>query len=416
MTLSCGIDFGTSNSAVAAGADGDFTLIDLEHGQPTIPTAIFFDAETGRISFGRQAIRHYVEGTEGRLMRALKSILGSSLIEETTLVEGRAWSYKDVIAAFLRHVRTVAENDTNAELSRAVIGRPVFFVDDDADKDAAAQSTLEACARKAGFSEVQFELEPIAAALDFETRLTREQITLVIDIGGGTADFSVVRLGPKRARKLARHDDILGNLGVHIGGTDFDHLLSMASVMPLLGYRSPGRDGLDIPGWIYFDLATWHKINPLHSAKVMHEVRGLAPFYAEPHFHVRLMKVLAKRLGHLLLGRVEDAKIAASAGQSGTIGLEEIEQGLASHVDACMLAMVLSAKCDAIVQTAQQAVRLAGLSDNRIQTLYFTGGSAALPALRTRFADAFPRSTAVFGDPFGSVAQGLGVKAGLAFR
>jgi hypothetical chaperone protein len=416
MTLSCGIDFGTSNSAVAAGMDGDFTLIDLEHGHPTIPSAIFFDAETGRMSFGRQAIRHYVEGTEGRLMRALKSILGSSLIEETTLVEGRAWSYKDVIAAFLRHIRTVAENDTNAELARAVIGRPVFFVDDDADKDAAAQSTLEACARKAGFSEVQFELEPIAAALDFETRLTREQITLVIDVGGGTADFSVVRLGPERARKPARHDDILGNLGVHIGGTDFDHLLSMASVMPLLGYKSRGRGGLDIPGWVYFDLSTWHKINPLHSAKVIHEVRGLAPFYAEMDLHARLMKVLTKRLGHLLLGRVEDAKIAASASRRGIISLEEIERGLASPIDASMLVAVLSDKCEAIVQTARRAVRMAGVPDNRIQTLYFTGGSAALPALRTRFAAAFPHSTAVFGDPFGSVAQGLGVRAGLVFR
>ena len=106
--VSCGIDFGTSNSALAAGVDGDFALIDLEHGQPTIPSAIFFDAETSRVSFGRHAIRNYVEGTEGRLMRALKSILGSSLVDETTYVEGRAVSYRDVIAAFLKHLKSVA--------------------------------------------------------------------------------------------------------------------------------------------------------------------------------------------------------------------------------------------------------------------------------------------------------------------
>lgn len=416
MTLSCGIDFGTSNSAVAAGVDGDFTLIDLEHGQPTIPSAIFFDAETNRVSFGRQAIRHYVEGTEGRLMRALKSILGSALIDETTFVEGRALSYKDVIAAFLRHIKTVAETDTNAELARAVIGRPVFFVDDDARRDAVAQSTLEACARAAGFSEVHFELEPIAAALDFETGLAHEQITLVIDIGGGTADFSVVRLGPKHARKHTRKDDILANLGVHIGGTDFDHLLSMASVMPQLGYKSRGRDGLNIPGWVYFDLSTWHKINPLHSSKVVHEVRGMAPFYADPALHARLMKVLTKRLGHLLLGRVEEAKIAASGSARGVIAMHEIEPALTSAIDANMLVSVLAEKCNAIVRTARRAVSLAGLSEDRIQTLYFTGGSAALPALRKSFAAAFPHSASVFGDPFGSVAKGLGVRAGLVFR
>ena len=415
MTISCGIDFGTSNSAVAAGVDGDFTLIDLEHGQPTIPSAIFFDAETNRVSFGRQAIRHYVEGTEGRLMRALKSILGSSLIDETTFVEGRALSYKDVIAAFLRHLKSVAETDTNAELTHVVMGRPVFFVDDDAQRDQAAQKTLDECARRAGFSEVYFELEPIAAALDFETGLTQEQITLVIDIGGGTADFSVVRLGPEHARKRSRKDDILASLGVHIGGTDFDHLLSMASVMPLLGYKSRGRDGLNIPGWVYFDLSTWHKINPLHSSKVVHEVRSMAPFYADPSLHARLMKVLAKRLGHLLLGRVEDAKIAASNRERGVISMDEIETALTSGIDVRMLVSVLAEKCDAIVQTARRAVRLAGLSDDRVQTLYFTGGSAALPALRRSFGAAFPHGASVFGDPFGSVAKGLGVRAGLVF-
>ncbi|MES2561698.1 MAG: Hsp70 family protein, partial [Pseudomonadota bacterium] len=399
MNISCGIDFGTSNSAVAATVDGDCTLIDLEHGQPTIPSAIFFDAETGRVSFGRQAMRHYVEGTEGRLMRALKNILGSALIDQTTLVEGRALSYKDVIAAFLRHIKTVAESDANSELTRAVIGRPVFFVDDDAKKDASAQNTLEGCARQAGFSEVQFELEPIAAALDFETGLQHEQITLVIDIGGGTADFSVVRLGPRHASKRSRENDILANLGVHIGGADFDQLLSMAAVMPLLGYKSRGRDSLEIPGWVYFDLSTWHKINALHSSSVVHEVRGIKSFYADPTFHARLMKVLTKRLGHLLLGRVEEAKIAASGGARGFISLEEIEPALTSAIDTSMLGSVLAQKCDAIVETARRAVHLAGLSTDQIQTLYFTGGSAALPALRTGFNAAFPRSALVFGDP-----------------
>ena len=131
MTVSCGIDFGTSNSAVSAGTGDDFVLIDLEHGQPTIPSAIFFDAERNRVSYGRDAIARYVEGTEGRLMRALKSILGSPLIDETTYVEGRAISYRDVIAAFLRHLKTVAETDVNEEVRHVVLGRPVYFVDDD---------------------------------------------------------------------------------------------------------------------------------------------------------------------------------------------------------------------------------------------------------------------------------------------
>ena len=416
MIVSCGIDFGTSNSALAAGVDGDFTLIDLEHGQPTLPSAIFFDVEHSRISFGREAIRNYVVGTEGRLMRALKSILGSPLIDETTYVEGKPVSYQDVIAAFLRHLKTVAETDLNAELRHVVLGRPVFFVDDDPQKDAAAQKTLEECARVIGFSHVEFELEPIAAALDFETTLTEEKITLVIDIGGGTADFSVVRLGPDGARKPSRKDDILANLGVHIGGTDFDQLLSMATVMPLLGYKGQGRDGREIPGWVYFELSTWHKINLLQSTKYVHEVRGMSNFYGDVSQHQRLMKVLTKRLGHLMLGRVEEAKIAASNHDRGIVALDEVEAGLASAIDAAMLEQVLAAKCNAVVETARRCVKLAGLTENKIDTLYFTGGSAALPALRKSFGAAFPGAAPVFGDPFGSVAKGLGVRAAALFR
>ena len=414
--VACGIDFGTSNSALAAGVDDDVSLIDLEHGEPTIPSAIFFDAETSRVSFGRHAIANYVEGTEGRLMRALKSILGSGLVDETTFVEGRAISYKDVIGLFLKHLKSVAESDTNAELTHVVMGRPVFFVDDDPARDKAAQATLEACARSVGFSQVEFELEPIAAALDYETNLTRETLALVVDIGGGTADFSLVRLGPEAARKASRQGDVLANLGVHIGGTDFDQLLAMDAVMPLLGYRSAATNGGEVPSWVYFDLATWHKINLLHSSKVLHEVKGMRHFYADAALHARVLKVLGKRLGHLVLGRVEDAKIDASNAGEGTVTLDEVEAELHAGIDSIALENVLADKCEAIVDTARRCVMNAGVDEARVDTLYFTGGSASLPALRRSFAAAFRASTPVFGDPFGSVAKGLGVRAGLLFR
>ena len=190
----------------------------------------------------------------------------------------------------------------------------------------------------------------------------------------------------------------------------------MASVMPLLGYRSAGPDGLQVPGWIYFDLATWHKINVVHSSKVVHEIKGLAHFYREPSLHARLMKVLAKRLGHLLLGRVEEAKIAASNSGRCVVPMDEVEAGLASELDTPMLETVLAAKCAAIVETARHAVNLAGIPEKKVQTLYFTGGSAALPALRHAFGAAFPHATPVFGDPFGSVAKGLGIRAAQLFR
>jgi len=416
MPLACAIDFGTSNSAVALAIDGDTTLVNLEHRHVTMPTAVFFDAETNQVSFGRHAVQHYLEGTEGRLMRALKSVLGSALVEEATFVHGRQMRYKEIIATFLGHLKAMAESDANTQLSQLVIGRPVFFVDGDAARDSAAQSTLEECARSVGFTDVQFEFEPIAAALDYETTLTDEQITLVIDIGGGTSDFSVVRLGPARAGKLSRQDDILGNAGLHVGGTDFDQALSMASVMPLLGYKSHGPQRKEVPSWIYFDLATWHRINALHSSKMVHEVKSLVSYYGQRELHARLMTALTKRLGHLMLGRVDDAKIAAAeTGSRAAVRLDEIEPGLAADIEAAMLARVLAKPCQAIVDTATRAVELAGLTKDRVQTLYFTGGSTGLPNLRDRLRAAFPHSKPVFGDPFASVARGLGVRASLVF-
>lgn len=411
-THTCGLDFGTSNSALAVVVEREPALLDLEHGEPSIPTAIFFDAEADLTSFGRHAIRSYVGGTEGRLLRGLKSILGSTLIDETTLVQGRAITYRQIITLFLRHLKRVAENDMNEPLDAVVMGRPVFFVDDDSARDARAQQTLSDCARDAGFGEVRFELEPIAAALDYETTLAREEVALVVDIGGGTSDFSVVRLGPERARKADRGGDVLANLGVHLGGTDFDRLLSVRSVMPLLGHGAAGRGELEIPQWVYFDLATWHLINLLHTTRRIEEIKAMRHFFDDTRYHDRLLRVVTKRLGHILLGRVEDAKVgASSSGARQTVALDDVEAGLGAVIEPETMDAALAAALDTIVHTALRAVAAAGLAPARITALYFTGGSTALPALRARFAAAFPESRLVFGDPLGSVARGLALSA-----
>jgi hypothetical chaperone protein len=223
-----GIDFGTSNSAISfTGPDGVSRLVPLEGAATTLPTAVFFNAEDHRASFGREAVAHYLAGTEGRLMRSLKSLLGSSLLEEETAVGGTMLSFHAIISRFLSELRVRAGKHLGAEPRRAVIGRPVHFVDGDAARDRRAQAALADAARSAGFEEVSFELEPIAAALDYERRITRETLVLVVDIGGGTSDFTLVRLAPDRMRRADRSGDILATAGVHIGGTDYDQKLNL---------------------------------------------------------------------------------------------------------------------------------------------------------------------------------------------
>ncbi|MFZ2986567.1 Hsp70 family protein, partial [Ideonella sp.] len=282
----CAIDFGTSNSAIAIAraatdsAGPGMRLVPLEGEHLTMPTAVFYCTDADDLppgtwrgtsfddnlprTFGRAAVQAYIDGYEGRLMRSMKSILGTALVDQTTEVgHGFGVKYLDVITGYLRHLRTQAEKAGSQNLDSVVMGRPVFFVDDEPERDKAAQASLEAAARAVGFKDVSFQFEPIAAAFDYEQHVTKEELVLVADIGGGTSDFSVVRVGPQRAKRLDRREDILANHGVHIAGTDFDRHISLASVMPPMGYGGfgpsiKGQDPRPVPSRVYFDLTTWH--------------------------------------------------------------------------------------------------------------------------------------------------------------
>ncbi len=425
----CAIDFGTSNSAVAIAAAGGTTrLVELEPGYCTMPTAVFYLAEASDVAahgppraFGRAAIAAYVDGLDGRLMRSMKSILGSSLVEQTTDVGGgRGVKYLDVIAGYLKHLKTLAEAQADRSISRAVLGRPVFFVDDDAVRDAKAQAALAAAAHAVGFTDLSFQYEPIAAAFEFERTVAREQTVLVADIGGGTSDFSVVRVGPGRAARLDRRDDILASHGVHAAGTDFDRRIELAAMLGEFGHGAlgpPASDGppREVPSAVYFDLATWHLINTVYSPQRVAELRRMRAFYAEPRHHARLMTVLTERLGHELVARAEAAKIAVAEGGRTWIDLALVEARLGVALSEAQALEAIDDDIARIVAAAQATVALAGLLPSQIDALYFTGGSTGLRLLAERIAAAFASARAVRGDRFASVASGLGLHAARRF-
>ncbi|HEY4082375.1 MAG TPA: Hsp70 family protein [Burkholderiaceae bacterium] len=418
----CAIDFGTSNSAIAVPTAGGMTLVELEPGHMTMPTAVFYftegrdDADGPPRAFGRAAMTAYIDGVDGRLMRSMKSILGSNLIDQTTDVGGgRGAKYADIVAGYLKRLRKQAGMPR-----RAVLGRPVYFVDGEPARDAAAQAALETAAFAVGFEEVQFQFEPIAAAFDYESQIDREQIVLVADIGGGTSDFSVVRVGPERMPRIDRRDDILANHGVHIAGTDFDRHIELASVLREFGYRAMGparADGpaREVPSGIYFDLATWHLINTVYSPQRVGEMRQMKSFYANPDHHRRLMTVLEERLGHELASRAEGAKIAVSGGGDTVIDLSHVERDLTVALSERTAVDALDADLERIVNCARETVEQAGLKPAQIDALYFTGGSTGLRLLADRIADQFPQAKAVRGDRFASVATGLGLHAARVF-
>ena len=407
----CGLDFGTSNSTVGwVGPDGTH-LIALEDGKVLLPSVVFFDLEEECTRVGQAALESYLAGHEGRLMRSLKSLLGSRLIDGHTEVHGRLVRFRDLLAHFIRALRERAEAGTGRAFDTAVFGRPVHFVDDDEAADRDAQETLESIARTAGFRELSFELEPIAAAYDHERTLAHEELVLVADIGGGTSDFSLLRLGPALARREDRSSDVLSCAGVHVGGTDFDRQLSLAGVMPLFGFRSLLQSGREMPSSIYFDLATWHTINRAYTRQTATWLIDLSSEIADAARYARLLRLLERRDGHRLAMQVEAAKIALSSSTEHVVSLERIERGLTCTLTHAQLEAAGAQLVARIGGTIDTVLRDAGVGADQVRSIYLTGGASAMRALRASIARWLPAARVTTGDLFGSIGAGLAVAA-----
>jgi hypothetical chaperone protein len=409
----CGLDFGTSNSTLATlGAGGAPALVPLEAGQKTVPSALFFDFSTDAVLIGRAAQAAYMTGSDARFMRSLKSILGSSLASEKTRIKRELLPFTGIIGRFVGEMKRRAEAELEEPLDRVVAGRPVHFVDGNDEADRRAQQQLEAAIRSQGFREIAFQFEPIAAALDYEQQVGGEELGLVIDLGGGTSDFSVVRVSPDRARATDRQGDILAAGGVHIGGTDFDRLLSLARVMRRLGYRTETADGKrSLPSGPYYDLATWHRINQLYDPKVLAELRSTAREAALPERVEKMISIVRHREGHRLASAVEAAKIALTDSESATVSFTGEEVELAVPVTRAHLALALDRSIGRIADTIAETLRHAGLAAENIDTLILTGGSTRIPAIMARLHALFPDARFVETDAFGSVGLGLALDA-----
>jgi hypothetical chaperone protein len=407
----CGLDFGTSNTTLGTIEDHTPVLSALEIDHTTIPSAIFYEVD-GAVLIGRKAIKAYVDGAPGRLMRSLKSVLGTSLIDETTRLGRERTSFRDVIAYYLGAVKRRAERATGRELRDVVHGRPVHFVDNSADADRKAEQTLQAIARGIGFDDVSFQFEPIAAALDYERQISTEEIALIADIGGGTSDFSIVRLGPQRSGKADRAADILANDGVRIGGTDFDRQLSLGVIMPLFGFGSPmKRAGLDVPSSYFHDLATWSNINRMYDSRVIADIRQVRQEARKPALLDRLVRVVDEQRGHTLAMEVEGAKIALSDTHRTDIPLEWVAPGLNAVISRPDLVSHTTQLAERVAARVRLCLVQARLQADDIDALFLTGGSVGLAHVREAITRAVPSARIVEGDTFGAVGKGLTLEA-----
>ncbi|UXU76483.1 MULTISPECIES: Hsp70 family protein [unclassified Paracoccus (in: a-proteobacteria)] len=401
------IDFGTSNSAAAILRDGHVQRIAMEADADTLPTAVFFPADGGAMRIGRAATQALIAGHEGRYMRALKSVLGTALLHETRLIAGRRRSLAQVIAAFLSELRQRAEQATGLRFHRALSGRPVHFHSNDPQADLRAEADLRACYLAAGFDQVDFLPEPQAAALASHRLGADDSLGLIVDIGGGTSDFSVIRSGRTGVRILANH-------GIRLGGTDFDQLLSLSHAMPLLGHggelrREMGPGLLPMPNGIYVDLANWARIPFLYAPEPRRMAADMARLAVHPHKLRRLVTVLRDELGHDLAFAVEHGKIAANGGEIAHISLDFIEPGLATSLGHETLAATLAGHRQQLQDAMSQTLQFARVDAADIGHVILVGGSSLMEMVASAAHEVCPQARLLRSDAFTAVIDGLAI-------
>ncbi len=411
----CGIDFGTSNSAIAVAGVPGITLAPVEDGSATLPSAIFFP-QNARPLYGRLAQQTFFDGHAGRFMRSLKRILGTDLMNYGTIVNDRPRRFDDLIGGFIAHLKAAGEQECGTALTQVVMGRPVHFVDGDPDADYAAEAQLRRIAQAAGFQDIAFQYEPIAAAFAHEQRLDTETLALVADVGGGTSDFTVIRIGGRHRHTLDRTQDILANSGIRTGGNDFDKSFSLAAFMPHLGYLgSYGTQGLGFPRAPFHDLSEWSKVNQVYAPKTVAELRAACASAHDRTAAHRLMHVLEDELGHRLLAAIEDSKIALSQQDEATCALGFIDAAFVVSPPRASLIDAVTPHIDNITDSLDACLKQAGVQASDIALCVLTGGPTAMPALAEAITTRLPQAQLSNDNRLSSVASGLGYAAQRVF-
>jgi hypothetical chaperone protein len=393
-----GIDFGTTNSAVAVATDDAVRVAALWR------TVLYIEPD-GVVHAGAPAVAGYLEAEgEGRLVQSIKSLLASATFSRTQIY-GRTWSVEDLVAEYLRHLRRAVDVDLGR---RAVVGRPVRYwgAEDEAD-EARALARMRAALDAAGFDEVVFELEPVAAAARYAANLDHDELVMVADFGGGTSDFSLLEIGPGNLGRVRASG------GVGLGGDSFDARIIDALIAPALGRGTRFRDEMlaesPVPVWLFHQLRRWHHLSFLKAPETTRLLDRIARGAFEPERIDRLVRVVRDDLGLPMHQAVERAKVALSAGERGLLELREL--GVAASASRDAFEAWIEPDLAAIDAVVDRVLSDAGASAGDVDRVFATGGSSLVPAVRERLAARFGAERVVGGEELTSVCWGLAARA-----
>ena len=418
-----GLDFGTTNSAIAVADEGKAaTLASFGVGSDTTTSfrsILYFPAKDRyspgkmEVKAGPEAISSYLEAdTKGRLVLSIKSYLGSPLFT-STLINGRNYTLEDLIAIILRRLRTTVIEQFGIAADSVVLGRPVRFAGAENEVDETlALNRLKSAADLAGFSEVTFELEPVAAAYQYETQLDHDELVLIGDFGGGTSDFTLAHLGP--SRKRTGRNPVLGTSGVGIAGDTFDSRIMMNLVAPKLGlgshYVSLGKE-LPVPVWLYSQLSSWHRTVFLKDPKTMSVLREVKNQASEPGKVAALIQIISENLGYDLYRAVEGTKVELTANETAGFVFAHASANIKDTLERWRFESWIQEDMQNIATCVKTLISQHNVNNSDVGSVFLTGGSSFVPYVRRFFAKTFGSHKLKGGEELTTVAKGLALRA-----
>ncbi|HXE96149.1 MAG TPA: Hsp70 family protein [Dongiaceae bacterium] len=416
MQIVFGIDFGTTNSALSVYRNGavEVVAVDGSDRAGELMRSVLYFNEENEIFTGREAIHQYVsDGAAGRFMQSIKTFLPNTSFDSTEIF-GKRYTIDDLVAIILRKIKARGEAHVGCPVESVVLGRPVLF-SKDAAKDAVAEQRLEKAARKAGFKNIWFQYEPVAAALTFEESLRpgQERIVFIGDFGGGTSDFSVIRVKGGAFARSDRRSDVLSLGGVYVAGDKFDSQIMWDKVAHHFGryarYKTMGKDEWNnIPKSIIYTLCQWHRIPLLRARKIREHIRVIKGTTDDRRAIEHLENIINDNYGFFLFQAIEKAKCELSGREQALISFKDRDLCINEEIGKGEFETLNADNFQQIEACIDDVLAKSGLLPAQIDTVFLTGGTSRIPHIRTLFAERFGLDKLEQRDAFTSVVHGLG--------
>jgi hypothetical chaperone protein len=431
MRRCVGLDFGTTNSSLAVLDRGrEVRTAQFRTASGTTEafrSVLYFERPEGSLRrqdpavfAGPGAIERYLQSDpKGRLIQSIKSFATSHTFRATS-VFGRTYAFEDLVAAIVKRLVSEAEEQFGP-LGRAVtVGRPVRFAGARTpDDETFALGRIRTALQNCGFEEVHFEYEPVGAAYHYESQLDHDELVLIADFGGGTSDFSLLRVGPGARFQLSDKERILGNEGVGVAGDTFDASIIRRLVSPRLGegssYRSLNKV-LPVPTWVYARLERWHHLSFLKASDTMQMLRSVRATALEPEKLSALIHFVENDLGYELHRAVQETKIHLSRELESAFSLQDGDVEILEQVTRSSFEHWIARHLRSIRESVERLLTATGVAPADVDRVFLTGGSSFVPAVRNLFAGKFGAPKVAGGHEFTSVANGLALRAAAPHR